>query len=149
MLEIFIVLFLTAADRITKYLAVHYLKPLQTVPIWKGVFSLTYVENRGAAFGILQNKRWFLVALPLAIIAAIVIYLITHREDSLLSKICLAVILGGAIGNLLDRILFGYVVDMFQLVFIDFPVFNVADTAVVCGTILLAIQILFMDVSKS
>ena len=149
MLEIFIVLFLTAADRIIKYLAVHYLKPLQTVPIWKGIFSLTYVENRGAAFGILQNKRWFLVALPLAIIAAIVIYLITHREDSLLSKICLAVILGGAIGNLLDRILFGSVVDMFQFVFIDFPVFNVADTAVVCGTILLAIQILFMDVSKS
>ncbi len=87
--------------------------------------------------------------MPLVIIAAIVIYLITHREDSLLSKICLAVILGGAIGNLLDRILFGYVVDMFQLVFIDFPVFNIADTAVVCGTVLLAIQILFMDVSKS
>jgi len=149
MLEIFIILFITAADRITKYLAAHSLKPLRTIPLLEGIFSLTYVENRGAAFGILQNRRWFLIVLPLVIITAIVLYLVTHRKDGLLTKISLAIILGGAVGNLIDRILLGYVVDMFQAVFIDFPVFNVADTAVVCGTILLAVQMLFLEKPKA
>lgn len=149
MLELFIIIFIAAADQITKYIAVQYLKPLQTIPLWEGVLSLTYVENRGAAFGILQNQRWFLVVLPFLIITAVVIYLVIHRREGLLTRICLAVILGGAIGNLIDRIFLGYVVDMFQATFIEFPVFNVADTAVVCGTIMLAFQLLLQGKSEN
>ncbi|HHY83249.1 MAG TPA: signal peptidase II [Clostridiales bacterium] len=145
MLEIFIILLVVAADQITKYISVHYLKPLETVPVLEGIFHLTYVENRGAAFGILQGQRWFLIALPLLIIAVTIIYLVTHRNDSLMTRICLSVILGGALGNLIDRILLGYVVDMLQAAFINFPVFNVADTAVVCGTFALALQILIFQ----
>ncbi|HHU48419.1 MAG: signal peptidase II [Caldicoprobacterales bacterium] len=142
MLESFIILFIVAADQITKYIAVQYLKPLRTVPVLEGIFSLSYVENSGAAFGILQNQRWFLILLPALIIAAIIVYLVIHRNESLLFRICLAVILGGAFGNLIDRIFLGFVVDMFQATFIEFPVFNVADIAVVCGTIVLALLLL-------
>jgi signal peptidase II len=149
MLEIFIILLIVAADQITKYLTVTYLKPLGSIPVIEGIFNLTYVENRGAAFGILQNQRWFLVILPIIIVAAVVFYLVTHRRDSVLRRISLAVILGGALGNLIDRIFHGYVIDMLQTAFIEFPVFNVADSAVVCGTILLAIQMLFLDKPQS
>ena len=149
MLEILIILLIVTADQITKHLAVTYLKPLGTIPIIEGVFSLTYVENHGAAFGILQNQRWFLVILPIIIVAAVVFYLKSHRQDSLLRRISLALILGGALGNLIDRMFPGYVIDMLQATFIEFPVFNVADSAVVCGTILLAFQILFLDKSQS
>jgi len=149
MLEIFIILFVVAADQVTKYITIHYLKPLGSVTVLEGIFNFTYVENRGAAFGILQNQRWFLIVLPLLIIAAIIVYLIAHRKEGLLARICLSVILGGAIGNLIDRIVYGFVVDMLQAAFIDFPVFNVADTAVVCGTIVLAFQLLFIQEKAS
>src|SRR5690554_1827121 len=100
MLEVFIVLFITVADQITKLLTVRYLKPLRSIPLLEGIFKLTYVENRGAAFGILQNQRWFLILLPMIVIAIMVFYLIAHRKDSLLLKISLAIIIGGAVGNL-------------------------------------------------
>ncbi len=149
MLEIFIVLFITVADQITKFLTVRYLKPLKSVPLLEGLLRLTYVENRGAAFGILQNQRWFLIVLPVLVIGAMIFYLIFHRKDSLLLKVSLAVIIGGAIGNLIDRVFLGYVVDMFEFAFIDFPVFNMADIAVVCGAILLGIQIIFLEKSQA
>ena len=145
MLELFIIFMVTAADQVTKYIATQYLKPIHTVPLLDGIFSLTYVENRGAAFGILQNQRWFLVILPLLIIASAILYLILHRKESLLSRVNLAVILGGAIGNLIDRMIHGYVVDMFHATFINFPVFNVADMAVVFGTLIMAWQLLLVQ----
>lgn len=143
MLELLIILLVIVADQISKYITVQYLKPLNTVPILEDVFSLTYVENRGAAFGIFQNQRWFLIILPILIVSVAIIFLMRNRNESLLTRISLAVILGGAIGNLIDRIIRGYVVDMFQFTFIQFPVFNVADMAVVCGTVILALQLLF------
>ena len=145
MLEIIIELLIVAADQITKYIAIEYLQPLKTVTVLEGIFSLSYVENRGAAFGILQNQRWFLIILPILIVAAIIIYLAKHRNESLLTRICLSVIVGGAVGNLIDRIKLGYVVDMFEATFIEFPVFNTADIAVVCGTIILSFQLILHD----
>ena len=97
------------------------------------------------SFGILQNQRWFLIILPILIVAAIIIYLAKHRNESLLTRICLSVIVGGAVGNLIDRIKLGYVVDMFEATFIEFPVFNTADIAVVCGTIILSFQLILHD----
>ncbi|NLU35554.1 MAG: signal peptidase II [Clostridiales bacterium] len=144
-MEIIIVLLIVAADQITKYIAIEYLQPLKTVTVLEGIFSLSYVENRGAAFGILQNQRWFLIILPILIVAAIIIYLAKHRNESLLTRICLSVIVGGAVGNLIDRIKLGYVVDMFEATFIEFPVFNTADIAVVCGTIILSFQLILHD----
>jgi signal peptidase II len=138
-------LFVTVADRLVKHLSVKHLKPAGTVELIPGVFSLSYVENRGAAFGILQNHRWLFIVLTIAISAGIAGYLIMHPKDDILRRLSLAAILGGALGNLIDRILYGYVVDMLHATFINFPVFNIADTAVVCGTFLLAYQLLFRD----
>ena len=144
MIEILIVLLIIAIDQLTKHLAVIHLRDIGTIEIVKGIFSLTYVENRGAAFGILQNQRWFFIILTIVICMGMAYFLITQSNTSLVLRISLAMILGGAIGNLIDRIRLGYVVDMLHFTLIDFPVFNVADCFVVSGTILLASYILFV-----
>lgn len=149
MLEILIIVFLLAADQAAKYLTVEYLKPVGSTPLINGFLKLTYVENRGAAFGILQNQKWLLIVLPVIIAAVIAVHLYKNRKAMLLQRISLAVILAGAAGNLVDRIFRGYVVDMLEAAFIDFPVFNIADSAVVCGTILLAYQLLFLERDQS
>ena len=144
MMEVIIILAIIVADQLTKYLAVTRLKEIGTIEIVRGVFSLTYVENRGAAFGILQNYRWFFIITTTIICIAVIYFLVTQSNASLVLRISLSMILGGAIGNLIDRIRLGYVVDMLHFTLIDFPVFNVADCFVVMGTILLAYYILFI-----
>jgi len=145
MTEITIILLIVVIDQITKYVVIKYLQPLKTFTILEGVFSLSYVENRGAAFGILQNQKLFLIIIPIIIVVSIIFYLVKHRREEILTRVCLSVIVGGALGNLIDRITLGYVVDMFEATFIKFPVFNVADIAVVCGTIILSIQLIFHE----
>ena len=124
-----------AADRVSKVICRQYLRPLGSIPVIKGVFHLTYVENTGAAFGMLQGNTWFLI-LTSALVSAVVAYLIWKvKPENRYVKLSLALILGGALGNLVDRVLLGYVVD-----FLDFriwPVFNIADSCVVVGAILL------------
>lgn len=144
MLEFIIIVIIIFIDQISKYLTTSYLKPIGSITILKNVFNLTYVENRGAAFGILQNQRWLFIVLTIIIAIAVACYLILNRNESLILRISLSMILGGAIGNLIDRIRLGYVVDMLHFSLIDFPVFNVADSFIVIGTILLGYYILFM-----
>lgn len=148
MLQVFIVAFIVVLDQVTKYLAKTYLKPVGSIPLIQNVFHFTYVENRGAAFGILQNQRWLFIVLTVVVSAVIVYYLFTRSQESIVLTIALSMILGGAIGNLIDRLRLGYVVDMLHFVLIDYPVFNVADSFVVIGTILLAYYILFMADSR-
>ena len=123
-----------AADRVSKVICRQYLRPLGSIPVIKGVFHLTYVENTGAAFGMLQGNTWFLI-LTSVLVSAVVAYLIWKvKPENRYVKLSLALILGGALGNLVDRVLLGYVVD-----FLDFriwPVFNIADSCVVVGAIL-------------
>ena len=145
MLETFLVLAVILADQFTKYLSVKYLKPVDSIVVIKDILNFSYVENRGAAFGILQNKRWLFIILTIIICIAIIYYIYTYRAASMLLKICLSLILGGALGNLIDRIRVGYVVDMIHFTFINYPVFNIADISVVIGTILLAYFLLFVD----
>ena len=144
MLEFIIIVIIIFIDQISKYLTTSYLKPIGSITILKNVFNLTYVENRGAAFGMLQNQRWLFIVLTIIIAIAVACYLILNRNESLILRISLSMILGGAIGNLIDRIRLGYVVDMLYFSLIDFPVFNVADSFIVIGTILLGYYILFM-----
>ncbi|MDD3839348.1 MAG: signal peptidase II [Clostridia bacterium] len=141
---LFLIIFLIIiADQVSKYYVLTDLKKCNTIPIVKDVFHLTYVENRGAAFGVLQNKRWFFIVTTLIVSGIIVYYLFTLPKEKVLLKISLSLILGGAIGNLIDRIRLGFVVDFLDFRLINYPVFNIADTAVVTGTILLALIILF------
>lgn len=123
-------------DFATKAAVTAYLKPVGKLPIIDGVFNLTYLENRGAAFGMLSEHRWIFMVLSAAAIVALLAYLWYARKRDLMMRISLSLIAGGGIGNMIDRICRGYVVDMFDLVFMDYPIFNLADCFVVIGCIL-------------
>ncbi len=139
------ILILTALDQLTKHLAVFYLKGKESVSIIKNVFELTYVENRGAAFGILQNHReFFLILTAVALIAmAWVYWKIPAKKKYTPLSVILLVLMAGAIGNMIDRGLQGYVVDFFYFKLIDFPVFNVADIYVTVSCFVAVILLLF------
>lgn len=133
-------------DQFTKHFAVQHLKDQMPVVLWKNVFELSYLENRGAAFGILQGKQWPLIIFTV-IVLMIIIYLYLMRIPSekhfgLLNVIAI-LFFGGAIGNFIDRVMQGYVVDFFYFRLIDFPVFNVADIYVTVAAILLILCLLF------
>jgi signal peptidase II len=120
----------------------------QSVPLINGVFHLTYTENTGAAFSILQNQRWLFIALTIIFIILATYYLIKHPKEKLIMRVGLSMVLAGAIGNLIDRILLGYVVDFFDFRLINFPVFNIADCAIDVGCALLVIYFLFIAGKK-
>ena len=132
-------------DQFTKWLAVEYLIPVGTVPIIKNALHLTYVENPGAAFGMMQNSRWIFLLVSTVAIIAIIIYLIKFAPKNKLALLSLAFILGGGIGNMIDRVALGYVVDFIDFRLINFAVFNVADSFVCVGAALLIIYVLFID----
>lgn len=137
---------LTLLDQWTKHLAVTYLAGQDDIILIPGVFQLQYLENRGAAFGIMQNKVWIFAILTIVyLIAAVWIYFrIPRQKKYLLLQIIAILLTAGALGNFIDRVRLGYVVDFFYFSLIDFPIFNVADILVVVSFILLAICILFV-----
>lgn len=142
---ILICVLLIALDQFTKTLAVTHLKGKSSFVIWEGVFELTYVENRGAAFGILQNQRWFFLILTIVIMIAICIILwnIPQEKKFIPLELLAIFILSGAVGNMIDRVALGYVVDFFYFSLIDFPVFNVADCYVTVSCICLFVLSFF------
>jgi signal peptidase II len=144
MLALIIISIVTVLDQVSKYYAKEYLRPIGYFPIIQDVFHLTYVENRGAAFGMFQGQRWIFIVLTVAIAAAIAYSLVKIPGKSIFLKTALSLVLGGAIGNLIDRIRFGYVVDMFDFTLINYPVFNIADSSLVIGSILLGYYLLFI-----
>ena len=129
-------------DQITKWLAVEYLIPVGTVPIIKDAVHLTYVENPGAAFGMMQNSRWIFLLVSSVAIVAIIVYLIKFAPKNKLALTSLAFILGGGIGNMIDRVALGYVVDFIDFRLINFAVFNVADSFVCVGVGLFILEII-------
>ncbi len=149
MLYVILSALLVIADQIIKFFTVKYLAPIGNLDVIKNILSFTYVENRGAAFGILQDGRWFFVALTLVILIALSVYIGKNPKKGMLFNISATMIYAGAIGNFIDRLFKGYVVDMIRVTFIDFPVFNFADCLIVVGVILLYIYILFFDKSKT
>jgi signal peptidase II len=144
-LEIFILILGILLDRISKIWALNTLASGKDIVIIKNLFSFSYLENRGAAFGIFQNRLIFLTLITVIVILGVVYFIIKYKPTSKLLKISLALIISGAIGNFIDRIYYKFVVDFIMLHYKDvyyFPTFNVADMLVVLGTILLAIYIL-------
>ncbi len=138
----FIILF--AADRITKILAGS-IKGTDGIPVIKGVFRLLYLENKGAAFGIMQGRRFLLLAatfIILALVAAAFIK-IPFTKRYIPMDIILIMLLSGAAGNMFDRIKYGYVTDFLYFELIDFPIFNVADCYVVIAAFAAAFYIMF------
>lgn len=140
------ILLLTFIDQWTKYLAVLHLKNQESIVLIPGVFQLQYLENHGAAFGIFQGQQWIFFLMTIVyLVAAVWIYLRIPKTKKYFPLHMIAVVLtAGALGNFIDRISQGYVVDFFYFSLIDFPIFNVADIYVVLSFIGLAICILFV-----
>ena len=132
-------------DQFSKWLVVRHLQLHQSLPVIKGIFHLTHVHNFGAAFSLLNNYPGFLTLVAMVVVLLLVIFLSLPQQERLL-RIALAIILGGALGNLLDRLRLGYVID-----FLDFriwPVFNLADMAIVVGGGLLVLAVMKMPQEK-
>lgn len=131
-------------DQLSKYMAVHFLQGTDGIDLIPGVFRLTYLENKGAAFGVLQGQQWFFYIITSVILVVVVLaYVrIPAGRKFLPLQICAVFIVSGALGNLIDRVRLGYVVDFFYFELIDFPVFNVADIFVTVSAVLLAVLLL-------
>lgn len=132
-------------DQITKYFAYKSLRLGGSIEILKSVFRFNYCENRGAAFGVLQNQIWLFAIITVIIIGAVIFFMIKKKPQNKLLVISLTLLTGGALGNFIDRVFRGYVIDFLDFYIINFPVFNVADCFVVIGAILLAVYILFFS----
>ncbi len=137
---------LVGLDQITKYFALVYLKPVGSMEFIKWFLNFIFVENRGVAFGMFSGQRWFILLLTIVITIALIFYYtkLPKTKEYQLVRMVMVLIFSGALGNMLDRIFRGYVVDFFAFAFIDFPVFNVADIYVVVGVCILAFLILFV-----
>ncbi|MBQ8508295.1 MAG: signal peptidase II [Clostridia bacterium] len=137
-------------DQLTKQLAVTYLKPIDTKPLIEGVLHLTYLENRGAAFGMLADHRWVFMITSTAAVIGITIFMYAAWDKFYhpLLYTGLAFIVGGGIGNMIDRVLAGYVVDFIDFRLINFAIFNGADSFVCVGAALVVIWVLVIEGKK-
>lgn len=134
-------------DQVIKYLVVVYLKSVDSIEVIPNLFSLKYVENRGAAFGMLDNARWVFISLTIIITIALVILVLKNKYNSKLFNTSMFLIIGGGIANLIDRIFLGYVIDYLSISFFP-PVCNFADYCISIGAVLLVIYILFYSEKK-
>ena len=141
MLYMFLALVVAAIDQLTKAITVHYLRFNETVDIIPGVLSFTRVKNTGIAFSMLSNSGWVLTAV-IVILILVVTFVILKMKLTNFERVCLSLVLGGAIGNLLDRIFYGYVLDMIEVRFVKFAVFNFADCCITVGCIMFAVAYL-------
>lgn len=147
-INILIIVLCIAADQLTKICAAANLKDISTLPIIENIFHFTYVENRGAAFGMLTDHRWVFMILSVVGIAAIFVYLTVTKPKSWWMRLALCFIVGGGVGNMIDRIARGYVIDFIDCRFINFYVFNVADSFVCVGCAMFIIAVIIDEVRE-
>lgn len=129
-------------DQISKWLIATTFELHESVPILKDVLHLTYVHNKGAAFGMLADQRWIFLVISSVTILAVGAYLFLGHCEGVLNGISLSMIVSGGIGNMIDRTVLGYVVDFIDFTLIDFAVFNIADSFVCVGAALLCISLI-------
>ena len=147
LLIIFMVL-IAVLDQVVKAVVSAHIPLGAVIPAIPGVFHWTNVHNTGAAFSMLQGGRWLFAAVCLIGLAVVVVLVVKKVLTNRFELWCLAAVFGGGIGNLIDRVRLGYVVDMIEVEFMDFAVFNVADAFITCGAIALAVYVLFFDREK-
>lgn len=142
MIIIIISIILLCIDQISKLLVVNLLTKTDSITIIKNFFYLTYINNDGAAFSILVGKRIFLILVAIIVIIMLIHYIKKNNIQNKLEIVSLALIIGGSLGNLMDRVVRGYVIDFldFKIFNYNFPIFNLADTFIVIGVILLLLK---------
>ncbi|MGL4606088.1 MAG: signal peptidase II [Eubacteriaceae bacterium] len=145
MIYIAIIIFTVFLDQYSKYLVLTHLTPIGSFQLLPGIFHLTYAENRGAAFSLFSNMQFFLISITFifAILLSVILYKSPKKREYLWENISIAVIIGGALGNLIDRLRLDFVVDFLDFHLINFAIFNFADCFVVCGSISLILSLIF------
>lgn len=135
-------------DRISKQLVLKYISKGEIVKCIPGVFHLTYLENKGAAFGMLANNRWVFMVFSVVAIALMIWYIIKDNPQSMWVKTSLGLLLGGGIGNMIDRVFRGSVTDFIDFEFVRFYVFNIADACVTVGCAILIVYVICESVKE-
>lgn len=141
------IILIVAFDQITKYIAKTNLSDTKAVGFIPKIAQFRYAENTGMAFSMLSGARWVFIVLTILVCTLILVYLFSGKCKNLWVYWSIAVVVSGGIGNLIDRICFGYVVDFIEPVFMNFAIFNIADCAVTCGAVVL-IGYLLLDLFK-
>lgn len=137
-----IALIIIVIDQITKFLTINNIPLHETREVIPSILSFTYHQNTGAAWSILEGQMIFFYIVTLIVVGVIVYYLHSYGKNDKFFAFSLSLILGGAIGNFIDRLFLQYVVDMIRLEFIDFPIFNVADMALTVGVSLMILYLI-------
>lgn len=138
------IIILAAIDQLVKAAVVAYLQPVGTITVIPGLLEWKYVENRGAAFGILAEHRWIFIVLTVCVVAVAIFFLLFKRCKSKFLIIALVLLIAGGIGNLIDRVVLGYVIDYIYVTFFPF-IFNFADCCVCIGAVFFIVYILFVE----
>lgn len=138
-------LVLTGADQLIKYLVAENIALTDTIEIFPGILNFVYVKNTGAAFSILSGKTYILSIVSLCVCVFLIWYIIKKKPSNKLFLLSLSMILGGAAGNLIDRVFRNFVVDYIEVCFVNFPVFNLADIAITLGAVLLMVYVIFFE----
>ena len=143
---ILFVVFIVVIDQITKYLTVLYIPAIGVQTFIPGLLQITYVQNTGAAFSSFEGQQW-LFALIFLIFTVLIVYEYKKKPMGFTTfeRWCIAAIYGGGLGNMIDRVRLGYVVDMIELEFMRFPVFNVADCFITCGCMLMIAHLILCN----
>ena len=146
-LILFLIAVLTAIDQFIKMLVITNLKPIGSIGLIPKLLELTYVENFGVAFGFLSGLSWLIIALTVIVLIGMMVFVFRYKHHTFLSYTSCILIAAGGIGNVIDRIAFGYVVDYIHVMFFPY-VFNFADCCVVIGAVLFAVWYLFIKDQK-
>ncbi len=142
------ILIIGILDQAAKFFAAGLLQGVDTYPLWENVFHLTYVENKGAGWGIFSDHTWLLTVATVIVIVAAVSYVVVKRPKDRLFLTALTFMIGGAVGNLVDRVRQGFVIDFLDFTLIDFPVFNIADCFITVGAAIFVIYVIFFSDKK-
>lgn len=145
MLAAIIAVFAVIADQVTKYLVVQNFELYEVKDFIPYLMSLKYTQNRGAAFSMLSEQRWVFMVLSSVSIVLMIYVLAKEYRRHVLLNISISMVLGGGIGNMIDRVRLGYVVDFFRFDFVDFAIFNVADCFITVGAVLMGVYIIFFE----
>ncbi|WP_347298619.1 signal peptidase II [Dolosigranulum savutiense] len=143
-----IAMILIGLDQLSKYLTVQEIALGEVVSLVPNVLSLTYIRNSGAAWSILEDQMIFFYVITVVVVGALIYFLHTEGKKSPIASTGIVFIMGGAIGNFIDRLHLKYVIDMIRLEFINFPIFNVADMALTVGVIILIGYIVYDELVK-
>ena len=146
MLQAIIILLGVGLDQLTKWWAVGVLRiPGNSITVIPGILDFTYVQNKGAAFGLMESVPWLIFAITALLTIGGIVYMAKHRNIHVLLKVAIALIIAGGLGNVIDRLFLSYVRDFIEFTFVNFYVFNVADICVTIGGALFILYLLFIE----